>query len=328
MTISSTKSKNTKQKFQVGELFAGVGGIGLGFKDAGFDVVWANEIDANACQTYSKNFSHLVINEDMQKVDPAKLPKTDILTGGFPCQAFSVAGYRKGFKDDRGNLFFDIIRFIKALKPRVVFLENVKNLAAHDHGNTFKIIQKELQDAGYMIKAQVLNTAQYSEVPQNRERIYIVCFKKKKDYENFKFPKKIDNPRPITDFIEKTVDDKFYYTHTKYYPELKREITNPKTVYQWRRQYVRENKSNLCPTLTANMGMGGHNVPLVKDNKDIRKLTPRECARFQGFPDSFILPNDLPMSALYKQMGNSVSVPVIKAIAKNILVALKATDGE
>ena len=321
-----SKKNNKKSKLQVGELFAGIGGIGFGFQKAGFELAWANEIDANATFTYSKNFSHMIINEDMMKVNATELPKTDILTGGFPCQAFSIAGYRKGFKDDRGNLFFDIIRFIKALKPRVVFLENVKNLASHDHGNTFKIIQNELQEVGYFIKAQVLNTAHYSTIPQNRERIYIVCFRKKKDYENFKFPIKLNNPKSITNFIEKTADQKFYYMNTKYYNELKKKMINPETIYQWRRHYVRENKSNLCPTLTANMGTGGHNVPLVIDSNGIRKLTPRECARFQGFPNSFILPESLPMSALYKQIGNSVSVPVIKAIAKNIMLALKTTD--
>lgn len=321
-------AKINNKKFLVGELFAGIGGIGLGFKKAGFQIIWANEIDKAACHTYSKNFSHLIINDDMKNISPEQLPKIDILTGGFPCQAFSIAGYRKGFNDDRGNLFFDILRFIKILQPRIVFLENVKNLKAHDNGNTFKIIQHELEQAGYMIKAKVLNTAEYSQVPQNRERIYIVCFKNKSDYEYFEFPEKVNKTRSIRDFIEKSVPDKFYYNKTKYYPIMKNEITNPLTIYQWRRHYVRENKSNLCPTLTANMGMGGHNVPLVLDSKDIRKLTPRECARFQGYPDNYILPDDLPMSALYKQIGNSVSVPIIEALAKNIMAALKTTDGE
>ncbi len=312
--------------YKIGELFAGIGGIGLGFKKAGFSLVWANEIDAKACHTYRKNFKHLVINEDMTKVDPTTLEKVDILTGGFPCQAFSIAGYRKGFKDDRGNLFFDILRYIQLINPRVVFLENVKNLSSHDHGNTFKIIQEKLKEAGYHIKSQVMNTSHYSEVPQNRERIYIVCFKNKKDFDKFEFPSKTNDVRPVTDFLEKKVDDIFYYTDTKMYPELKKEITDHNKIYQWRRHYVRENKSFLCPTLTANMGTGGHNVPLVLDEKDVRKLTPRECIRFQGFPDDFILPTDLPNSALYKQIGNSVSVPVIYAIAKNIKKALDQND--
>lgn len=313
--------------YKVGELFAGIGGIGLAFKDAGFDVVWANEIDEKACFTYSQNFEHLVVNKGMQDVNPSELPKVDILTGGFPCQAFSIAGYRKGFNDDRGNLFFDILRYIKALQPKVVFLENVKNLSTHDGGRTFKRIQEELLDAGYYIKSNVLNTSNYSDVPQNRERIYIVCFKDKNLADKFKFPSKVNKLKSIKEMLETNVGEEFYYTNTKYYEQLKREMTNKNTIYQWRRVYVRENKSNLCPTLTANMGTGGHNVPLILDeNNGIRKLTPRECIRFQGFPDNYILPTNLPKSALYKQIGNSVSVPVIKRIAENIFKVLESEN--
>ncbi len=304
----------------VGELFAGIGGIGLGFKQAGFKISWANEIDEKACKTYSVNFDTLLINQDMTTLDPSTLSHVDILTGGFPCQAFSIAGYQKGFEDDRGNLFFDILRYVRALKPRVLFLENVKNLTTHDKGRTFNIIQSELSNLGYYLKYSVLNTAEYSQIPQNRERIYIVCFKDKKMFEAFNFPKPLKRVKKIRSFLDKEVSPVFSYKHTKYFSQLKKEMKNPNTIYQWRRVYVRENKNNLCPTLTANMGTGGHNVPLVLDeSNDIRKLTPRECARFQGFPDNFILPDTLPKSALYKQIGNSVTVPVIYEIAKNIM---------
>jgi len=313
-----------KKKYKIGELFAGIGGIGLGFKEAGFDLVWANEIDEKACITYSNNFKHLLINKDMKEINPHDLQSIDILTGGFPCQAFSVAGYRKGFKDDRGNLFFDILRYINILQPKVVFLENVKNLTSHDNGNTFEVIQKELKNAGYYIKSSVLNTSEYSDVPQNRERIYIVCFKDKKQADKFKFPKPTKSLKSIRELLDTGVSEEFSYKNSKYFDQLKREMTRKDTIYQWRRIYVRENKNNLCPTLTANMGTGGHNVPLIIDEKnDIRKLTPRECARFQGFPDSYKLPDSLPKSALYKQIGNSVSVPVINAIAKNIMKVLE-----
>jgi len=305
--------------YKVGELFAGIGGIGLGFQKAGFEILWANEIDAKACVTYSKNFKHLLMNCDMQKIDPKKLEKIDILTGGFPCQAFSIAGYRKGFKDDRGNIFFDIIRYIKVLKPRVVFLENVKNLAGHDKGRTFKIIQKELAEVGYVVKASVLNTAKHSNIPQNRERIYILCFHDEKDAEKFTFPSAVKKRKTIVSMLDSHVSEDFYYTNSKYLPLLKKGIKSKNTVYQWRRVYLRENKSNLCPTLTANMGTGGHNVPIILDKKGIRKLTPRECARFQGFPDSFVLPDTLNKTALYKQIGNSVSVPVVEALALKLL---------
>lgn len=313
--------------YKVGSLFAGIGGIELGFIKAGFKISWANEIDKNACITYKRNFNHILYNDDMRNLNPNELGNIDVLVGGFPCQAFSIAGYQKGFNDDRGNIFFDIMRYINTLKPKVVFLENVKNLASHDGGNTYKIIQKELQDAGYHIRTNILNTYEYSDVAQNRERIYIVCFRDKKMSECFKFPKKTNKkPKNIREFLDKNADEKFYYKKSKYYEELKANMTNPNTIYQWRRVYVRENKSGLCPTLTANMGTGGHNVPLVLDeSNEIRKLTPRECARFQGFDDSFVLPN-LPNSALYKQIGNSVSVPVIGLIAKEIKKVLMAFD--
>lgn len=315
------------KKYLVGELFAGIGGIGLGFKEAGFELAWANEIDEKACITYSQNFSHLLINRDMTKLDPTELPHIDILTGGFPCQAFSVAGYRKGFKDERGNLFFDILRFVDVLKPKVIFLENVKNLTTHDNGNTFKVIQNELKKAGYYINSAVLNTCKYSDIPQNRERIYIVCFRDKELADKFKFPAPTKDLKSIRSLLEDRVSEEFSYKKSKYYEQLKQEMTNPSTIYQWRRVYVRENKNNLCPTLTANMGTGGHNVPLIlTDDGDIRKLTPRECARFQGYPDNYKLPDNLPKSALYKQIGNSVSVPVIQKIAGNILNVLEGNN--
>lgn len=310
--------------YKVGELFAGIGGIGLAFEQAGFELTWANEIDEKAGVTYRQNFSHRLINEDMKKVDPEELEPIDILTGGFPCQAFSIAGYRKGFEDDRGNLFFDIIRYINALQPKVVFLENVKNLSKHEDGRTFDRIYKELKDAGYFIKSNVLNTCKYSDIPQNRERIYIVCFKNKTLADKFKFPEKSQKLKTIKELLELQVSEEYSYKKSKYYEQLKKEMTNPNTLYQWRRIYVRENKNNLCPTLTANMGTGGHNVPLILDNGDIRKLTPRECLNFQGFPKNFKLPSNLPKSALYKQIGNSVSVPVVKAIAFNILQVLES----
>ena len=305
-------------KLSVGELFAGIGGIGLGFKQAGFKIIWANEIDEKACQTYAKNHKCKILCKDMTNIDPKTLPKIDVLTGGFPCQAFSIAGYRKGFSDERGNMFFDILRYIRALKPKVIFLENVKNLVAHDKGKTFRIIKNALNQAGYNIKYKVMKTAEYSEIPQNRERIYIVGFLKTSDYNKFDFPNQKIKPKPISDFLDKKVDSTFYYNDNQIYSILKNEIIDKNTIYQWRRRYVRANKSGLCPTLTANMGMGGHNVPLIKDSKGIRKLTPRECARFQGFPESFILPDDLSNTTLYKQIGNSVSVPIIYSIAKNI----------
>ena len=324
---------NNNNKYTAGSLYAGVGGICQGFISAGVNISWANEYDKNACVTYRANFEHSLIEKDIWKVDPNSLEKVDILVAGFPCQPFSVAGYRKGFTDERGNHFFRIIEFINALnKPKVVFLENVKNLMGHDKGKTFRIIEEAMLQNGYSFNARVLNSKDYGNVPQNRERIYIVCFKNEENGKNeyndyFDFPEPITLTKSIKDVIQnEKVTEIFYYRDNKYmYEELQKSVTKYNTVYQWRRQYVRENKSNVCPTLTANMGTGGHNVPLILTEFGIRKFTPRECFSLQGFPDNFILPLNMSNSHLYKQAGNSVSVPVIERIAKNIVSALHKT---
>ncbi len=305
--------------YKVGSLYAGVGGICLGFKQAGFNIAWSNEWDKNACITYRKNFRHKLIEGDVWSVNEELLEKVDVLCAGFPCQAFSVAGYRKGFGDERGQHFFRILDFIEFHKPEVVFLENVKNLKTHDKGRTFETIKSLLNDKGYVIFDEVLNTKEITEIPQNRERIFIVGFKKESlKNEIFKFPNPINKTKKVNDFFEETNDTSLIYNSSfKHYELLYSEMKNENTLYQWRRQYVRENKSNSCPTLTANMGTGGHNVPLLIRNGQIRKLSPKECFNFQGFPKSFKLP-DLAKSHLYKQAGNSVSVPLIKKIALEI----------
>ncbi len=303
---------------KVGGLFAGIGGIELGFKKAGFKISWANEIDKNASITYRHNHKHKLFEKNLKDLKTSEVYPVDVLTGGFPCQAFSIAGQRKGFEDDRGNLFFEILRFIDELNPKIIFLENVKNLVGHDKNKTFKRIVYELEHRGYTINYKVLNSSQYGGVPQNRERIYIVAFKDKNIALNFSFPKPKKLNIKVADLLDSKTDEKFYYTNSRYYEQLKDEMKNKDSVYQWRRVYVRENKSKLCPTLTANMGTGGHNVPLIIDDVDIRKLTPRECARLQGYDESFKFPQKLANSSLYKQIGNSVTVPVIEAIAREI----------
>lgn len=306
------------------DLFAGVGGIRLGFDKAGFETVFANDFEKNCKPTYDLNFekSKLTV-EDITKIEVDDLPEFDFLLGGFPCQAFSIAGYRKGFEDEkgRGNLFFDIARIIKARQPEGFLLENVKNLRTHDGGNTFKVIEETLHALGYHIKHKVLNSMEYGNVPQNRERIYIVGFKDSKKTEAFEFPSPIELSKSIKDVLEKEVDERYYYNDKPLYEKIKNDITEENEAYQWRRQYVRKNKKGVFPTLTANMGMGGHNVPIVFDGKGIRKLTPRECFRVQGFPDSYKLPK-IADSALYKQAGNSVSVPVLERIAVQMLAVL------
>lgn len=311
--------------------FAGVGGIDKGFELAGFKTIYANEFDLNASETYKANFPEVQFSlSDIRDLDEKiDIPNFDILLAGFPCQAFSVAGYRQGFNDEkgRGNLFFELARIIKEKKPNIIFLENVKNLVSHDDGNTFAIISDTLEKLGYFVKSQVLNACNYGNIPQTRERIYIVCFRDKEQYKNFEFPKPIKLDTKLYDVIDfkNKQENRYYYTSKcKFYDKLVEGITKTDTCYQWRRVYVRENKSKLCPTLTANMGMGGHNVPIIKMcNGDIRKLTPRECFNLQGFPNDFKLPQKLCLGALYKQVGNSVVVTVIKRIADEIMNVIK-----
>ncbi|MEK7194190.1 MAG: DNA cytosine methyltransferase [Patescibacteria group bacterium] len=312
---------NRVKNYRTIDLFAGVGGIRIGFEKAGFRTVFANDFEPKCKSTYDLNFTDTPLTvADIRKIKVSDLPDFDFLLGGFPCQAFSIAGYRQGFKDDRGNLFFDVARIIDERKPIGFLLENVKNLFSHDGGNTFRVISETLDKLGYDIKFEILNTMYYGNVPQNRERIYIVGFRKNTGFiNNFEFPEMIQRYKSVTDLLDKpeTIDQKYYYNDKPLFKKLKEYSFEPGHVYQWRRQYVRQNKSGVCPTLTANMGTGGHNVPLVRDSRGIRKLTPRECARLQGFPDSYKLPS-ISDSHLYKQFGNSVSIPVIERIAQNI----------
>src|SRR3989338_8620635 len=314
----------TKKQFSTLDLFAGIGGLRLGFEKAGFKTVFSNDFDKQCKITYDLNFkdSKLIV-EDINKIEINDLPEFSFLLGGFPCQAFSIAGYRKGFRDEkgRGNLFFRLAKIIDEREPEGFLLENVKNLKTHDNGKTFGIIKKTLKNLGYHVKAEVLNSMEYGNIPQNRERIYIVGFKNKDHYEKFRFPEPVELTTKITDLLESEVPEKYYYNKKPLFNKLKDFIKERGKVYQWRRRYVRENKKNVCPTLTANMGTGGHNVPIIKDKNGIRKLTPFECARIQGFPVDYKLPK-IADSALYKQFGNSVSVPVIEAIAKNIKTAI------
>lgn len=311
------------------DLFAGIGGIKIGFENAGFQCVFSNDIDINAKITFDFNFSQpfdikkqMVIG-DIQKIPASRIPDHDILCAGFPCQPFSVAGYREGFGDKkgRGNLFFDIIRILKDKKPKAFLLENVKNLKSHDNGHTIKVIYQELEKLGYKVTDKIMNAIEYGNIPQNRERIYIVGFLDQGSFDKFKFPQKIQLTKNIHDCLEQNVGEKYYYNNKPLYEKIKNEINQKGVIYQWRRKYVRANKNGVCPTLTANMGMGGHNVPIILDDKGIRKLTPRECANFQGFPASYVLPK-IADSQLYKQFGNSVVIPVVQRIAENIKKAL------
>ncbi len=310
------------------DLFAGIGGFRIAMQNVGGRCVFTSEWNKDAQKTYRENFGEIPFGDITKERIKNYIPlKFDILCAGFPCQAFSIAGYQKGFSDTRGTLFFDIEQIVERHRPKVVFLENVKNLISHDNGKTFNVIIEILQDKlGYKVFHKVLNSMLHANVPQNRERIFIVAFDPThvKNCNNFKFPNEIQLTKNIYDVLEKgKQDDKYYYPKTHpYYPELKKTIIKKDTVYQWRRVYVRENKSNVCPTLTANMGAGGHNVPLIKDDFGIRKLTPKECFSFQGYPmDKYILPS-IANSKLYMQAGNSVTASLIERISKEIIKVL------
>lgn len=317
-----------KYNFRFIDLFAGIGGFRLALQNLGGRCVFTSEWNDNAKKTYRANFGQTPFGDITKDYTKNYIPKDfEVLCAGFPCQAFSIAGYRKGFHDTRGTLFFDIEKIIEKHRPKVVFLENVKNLISHDNGNTFNIILEILeQKLGYKVYFKILNSSSHANIPQNRERIFIVAFDPEQvpNHTSFKFPEPIPLTKTIHDLLEKgkQSDNLYYKKDHRYYPELIKTMTSKDTVYQWRRVYVRENKSNVCPTLTANMGAGGHNVPLILDDFGIRKLTPKECFAFQGYPvEKYLLPN-IANSGLYMQAGNSVTTTLIERIFKEILKVL------
>ena len=302
------------------DLFAGIGGFRLAFESVGAKCVFSAEIDKHACATYKANFNDDPYC-DVSQLKPDDIPDFDILCAGFPCQPFSIAGERKGFSDTRGTLFFDIERIIQAKQPKAFILENVKGLTSHDKGNTLKVILDTLtKKLDYKVFYKVLNSKDYG-VPQNRERIYIVGFKDKSV--SFEFPAPLKKDVTLFDILDNDISGseisqtaKFNILNNlqnhKKYQEIK---DNPLLLaYEIRKSRTTFRYDSLAPTLTAKMGTGGNNVPVLVNQ--MRKLTTRECLRIQGFPDSFwIEPNK---AQSYKQIGNSVSVPVVQELAKKI----------
>lgn len=300
------------------DLFAGTGAFSYVCNNNNIKCVFANDISEDSKKIFDLNHEIDLTCKDLNNIKLKNIPKHNILCGGFPCQPFSIAGMQKGFDDERSNVFWKILKILKKYKPDIVILENVKNLQSHDKGNTFKIIHEKLEKLNYYIKYKILDTSKYTKVPHHRERIYIVCFRNKELYNKFDFNFKDIKTEKITKYLEKTIDDKYYYNNRyKVYDTIKEGITKKNIIYQYRRYYVRENKNGVCPTLTANMGTGGHNVPLLKDDKGIRKLTPRECFNLQGFPKDYKLP-EISDNKLYKLAGNAVSVPIVELIINEI----------
>ena len=324
------------------DLFAGIGGIRLGFENAfkeNSETVFVSEWDSYAQKTYLANFPEpKKIAGDITKIDEKEIPPFDICLAGFPCQAFSMAGQRKGFDDNyngicRGTLFLDVARICEYHKPKVIFCENVKGLVIHDKGRTFKIIKSTFKQLGYNVFSQILNSKDFG-VPQNRERIYIVAFRKDLRIESFSFPDATDSSKKIRDILEENpVSAKYYlsttYIHTLIQHKAKHEALGHGFGYE-----IRSLDGTSGAIVCGGMGRE-RNLIIDKRQKDltpvthikgtvntdgIRKMTPREWARLQGFPDSFKL--TLADTHLYKQFGNSVTVPVIQAIAQKIKEAL------
>jgi len=315
------------------DLFCGIGGFRIAFESVGGECVFSSDIDKFACNTYYLNFGDYPLN-DITQIDEKQLPDFDVLCAGFPCQPFSIGGLRKGFHDTRGTLFFDIERILREKKPHAFILENVKGLVNHDKGRTLDVIlnklggeinnqtnNKSYSDClNYYVFYKVINSKDFG-VPQNRERIYIVGFR---DDVSFEFPKKLDNQTSLLDILDNSVKEntiseilnrniEFHLQKHKKYNAIK----NLKYLlaYEVRKSRSTFRYDNLSPTLTAKMGTGGNNVPIVVNSR--RKLTTNECLRIQGYPNDFRIKNNNSQS--YKQIGNSVSIPVIKSIAQEMV---------
>jgi DNA (cytosine-5)-methyltransferase 1 len=313
-------------RLKVASLFAGIGGICLGFKQAGCDIVWANEKDQAACKTYRKNFGGEWLCEgDIRKIKPHEIPDIDILAAGFPCQSFSIAGTQKGFDSSSGNLFFEITRIVDVKRPAVIFLENVSNLVEHDDGRTFLVIYNSLAQFGYAMRYRVMDAHIYGNLPQPRSRIYIAAFLDYEACDNFTFPEPIELTVGIDDFVrrnEQKHDVYYYQPDSEIVVKYGRQIFDRRYIYRISDKGLIRVRNHFCPTLTANMGYYADRVPIVRDDFGIRKLTLRECLDFQGFPTEYKFPSNIKITDAYRQIGNSVCVPVIRRIADNICSVL------
>lgn len=309
------QEKKSKPAFTFIDLFAGIGGIRMGFEGVGGECVFTSEWDTYAQKTYQANFGEIPYG-DITKIIPEEIPSFDMLLAGFPCQPFSQAGLKKGFEDTRGTLFFDIARIVEHHKPSVVFLENVRNLAGHDKGNTLKVIIKTLEDLDYTVSYRLYNAKDFG-VPQNRVRLYIVAFK---GIAEFKFP---DEPKiaiKLGNILEEIVDSKYTISDKLWAGHQRRKKEHIEKGNGFGYSLFNE-ESTYTSTISARYYKDGSEILIEQKDKNPRKLTPREAARLQGFPENFILPNS--DAQMYKQFGNSVAVPVIRVLAKQIFETLK-----
>ena len=301
-----------KKSFKFIDLFAGIGGIRIPFEELGGECVFSSEWDKFSQITYNANFGE-VPHGDITQIDEKDIPKHDLLVGGFPCQAFSQAGLKKGFQDTRGTLFFDIARILKHHKPKAFLLENVKHLRGHDNGKTFKTIMSVLRDLGYQtVEYKVLNAKDFG-VPQNRERIFIFGYI---DFIFFQFPDPLNIKTKLGEILDKDIPDKYTISTKMWESAIRRKENNRKRGYGFGYSLFNQD-SEYTSTISARYYKDGSEIWIDQGEKTPRMLTPNEARKLQGFPEGFVIPvSDL---QAYKQFGNSVSVPVIRAIAKKIV---------
>ncbi len=304
------------------DLFAGIGGIRLAFESQGGDCVFSSEWDKFSQITYAANFGETP-DGDLTQIDEFDVPRHNILLGGFPCQPFSQAGHKRGFEDTRGTLFFDVARIVAKRKPEIILLENVKGFLGHDKGNTFKVVKETLEDLGYNVFHKVLNARDFG-VPQNRERIYIVALNKRKlGSIGFIFPFGSRKETRLGNILETSVDEK-YTLSNKLWQGHQRRLREHRAKGNGFGYSLFNRDSTYTSTISARYYKDGSEILVEQANKNPRKLTPREAARLQGFPESFIIP--VSDNQAYKQFGNSVAVPVVKAIARAMVKILEAPD--
>lgn len=315
--------------FDVISLFAGIGGICLGFRQAGFQILWANEKNHAACETYRHNFRDTcVVEGDIRQIDVATIPKAPTLIAGFPCQAFSLGGPQRGFADPRGALFFEVLRVVDAISPNIIFLENVENLMEHDHGRTFQVIYTSLVERGYIFHYRPMATHEYANIPQTRRRVYIVATTSYDFSKRFSFPEPISLTSTAMDWINQTKrqPDIYYYSgDTPFERYIRETVTDTQYLYRVFNSSARKLTNNKCPTLTASM-CTPQNAAVLRDQFGVRRLTLKESLRFQGFPENFYFPNTITIRDAYKQIGNSVSVPVIQRVAENLKKAFEEME--
>ncbi|WP_078433847.1 DNA cytosine methyltransferase [Metabacillus halosaccharovorans] len=311
-------------------LFSGCGGLDLGFIQAGFNIIWANDIDKYAVQSYRHNIGDHIIEEDLTKIPVSQVPEHDVLIGGFPCQPFSMMGEQKGFTDTRGTLFFNIEQIILHHNPKVVVLENVRNLVNHDNGRTYKVIKEHLDLAGYEVFDKVLNSVDYG-VPQTRNRIFIVCFKKDLNITKFDFPKAVPLEKTLQSILETNVPAK-YYLSQKILPTI---MASGTKTYKAKSEIDLQIARPLCATMAKmhrasqdNYVTQPSDIAEKEGKTNIRRLTPRECARLQGFPEEPNYEIIVSDSQAYKQFGNAVTVNVAKYVAKAIFDIVHSKEVE